>query len=270
MAERESRPSRTASSGVLGLVAALLLSGCFGDTRTTTVADPSGGGAGLKAFAFEEMKKQARRTCAAVPRDILATGLLDRSDAPPAGNDPSSYNDNNLALLYVEDIRISPIRLQTAAYDGCRVGLRDQARALRARNLDPGRVAFQDAGAKLTCPARLVDDDSPEICTLAFEDVAMRQCEDRGPGGFDLMASGISCRAARQLRLPLGSRTFSSYRRAGEGVYRPWLATGRFTDPKPTEPIGWTCWHRWDPETPQGGVRHVCWSGSAIVLFKIG
>ena len=116
----------------------------------------------------------------------------------------------------------------------------------------------------------MIDGPSAETCTLAFEDVAMRQCEDRGPGGFDVMTSGISCRDARRLRLPLGSRTFSSYRRAGEGVYRPWLATGRFTNPKPTEPMGWTCWHRWNPQAPEGGTQHVCWSGSAVVLFKIG
>ena len=106
-------PGRRTSSGVLGLIAALLLSGCFGQTDATTTADSSGGRARLKAFAFKETRKQARRTCAAVPREALAAGFLARSEAPPAGRDPARYDDNFLALLHVEHIRLNPIRLQT-------------------------------------------------------------------------------------------------------------------------------------------------------------
>jgi hypothetical protein len=225
----------------------------------------------LKAFAFRETEKLARRTCSSVPRSILAAGFLSRSASPPAGRDPSRYDNNYTALLYVADVDINPIRLQTAAYNGCITGLRNQVRETTATpDLGTPRTAFAEGGAKTTCPATVVEEETRTTCTLAFEDVAVRDCADRGPGGFDVMASGISCAEARGLRLPLGSRTFSSYRRAGEDVYSPWLATGRFTDPNPTEPIGWTCWHRWDPEAPQGGIRHVCWNGDAVALFKIG
>lgn len=253
-----------------GLGGGLLLSGCFGDTSTTTVSASTDGRARLKAFAFQEMRKQAKRTCASVPRGVLTASFLGRSSAPPAGADPGRYDDNYLALLYVEDIDINPIRLQTAAYNGCLIGLHHQTKAAESRSVDAPPDVLADGGAKTTCPGELVGAASPETCTLAFEDVVMTHCGDRGPGGFNLMASGITCAETRQLRLPLGGGGAPSYRRAFEGVYRPWLATGGFVNPKPTEPIGWTCWHRWDPEAPQGGVRHVCWNGAATVLFKIG
>lgn len=129
---------------------------------------------------------------------------------------------------------------------------------------------FVDRGGKTTCPASVSETDSRAICKLVVEDLGMTRCADHGPGGFDVMASGVSCAQARQLRLPLGIRGFSSYRRPGEGVFRPWLATGPLADPSPVRAIGWTCWHRWDPAAPDGGIRNVCWSDSAIVLFKQG
>ena len=39
---------------------------------------------------------------------------------------PAQWTDNYVALAYAEDVKISPIRLQQAAYDGCRAGLRAQ------------------------------------------------------------------------------------------------------------------------------------------------
>lgn len=52
-------------------------------------------------------------------------------------------------------------------------------------------------------------------------------------------------------------------------MYRPWLASGTFADPKPTEPTGWTCWQEYDPES-RIGIQHLCWKGPAMVVFKTG
>lgn len=118
------------------------------------------------------------------------------------------------------------------------------------------------------CPAR-VTGDRVRPCILVFRDARLRECGDGGPGGFDVMASGISCDGARHLRVSLGARGFSSFRRPGEAIYRPWLATGTFSDAEAVRPIGWTCWKRWDPTSKvEDGIRNVCWSDrGAIVLF---
>jgi hypothetical protein len=126
-----------------------------------------------------------------------------------------------------------------------------------------------ETGARISCPASINPDGQRGTCTLAYEQVALDQCEGKGGGGFDVAASGIPCTEARQLRYTLGSLGFSSYRRRGEGVYRPWLASGKYTNPKPIEALGWTCWHQWNPKAGTG-IQYVCWKGQATVLFKTG
>ncbi len=82
------------------------------------------------------------------------------------------------------------------------------------------------------------------------------------------MAGGVSCAVARDLRLPADGFP-THYARAGEALYRPWLAAGKFTKPKPQQPIGWTCLQSYDPKGSLGGVRHVCWNETGgVVLFN--
>ena len=68
-------------------------------------------------FAYAEMERQARRTCARVPREELVSAF----DGPPG-----ELSDNDIALLYAETVKINPIPLQRAAYDGCIDGLKRQ------------------------------------------------------------------------------------------------------------------------------------------------
>jgi hypothetical protein len=118
------------------------------------------------------------------------------------------------------------------------------------------------------CPAA-VTGGRARPCTLVFRDALLMRCGDKGPGGFDLMASRVSCERARRLRVSLGARSFSSWGRPGEAIYRPWLATGTVSNAEPVRAIGWTCWKRWDPTSKiEAGIRNVCWSDDgAIVLF---
>lgn len=134
-------PARSGRAAIGACVlAAIVASGgaCEGEPETTTVQrDTSGAGLGhLKALAFREMREQSERTCYAVPRAVLARAFLRLSDAPAFGRDPVAYvrgptADNNLGLLYAEDIDMNPIRLQSAAYMGCIVGLETRARERR-------------------------------------------------------------------------------------------------------------------------------------------
>jgi hypothetical protein len=109
----------------MAAIGAVVLAGCDETARTTTTVARVGPTqvAKLKAFAFRETRLQARRTCAAVPRMVLTRAFARRSEDPPFGDDVASYDNNAIALLYVEDIAISPIRLQSAAYEGCTAGL---------------------------------------------------------------------------------------------------------------------------------------------------
>lgn len=143
----------------LSLVAVVgALAACSGETHTTTVTSKTPGGGGkLKAFAFSEMKKQARRTCASVPREVLTEAFAERSSDLPFGEHLRRYDDNAIALLYVEDIDINPIRLQSAAYKGCLAGLEDQAvaspsvvvPALRGKSLSAAQVAGTRSGVSV-------------------------------------------------------------------------------------------------------------------------
>lgn len=135
---------------------------CSGETQTTTVTSTTPGGtAELKAFAFSETKKQARRTCASVPREVLTAAFAERSSDLPFGEDLRRYDDNAIALLYVEDIDINPIRLQSAAYKGCLAGLEDQASpsvvvpALKGKSLSAARTAGARSGVSVAEGASL-------------------------------------------------------------------------------------------------------------------
>ena len=99
------------------------LAACGEDTQTTTVTSKQPvevGNRDLQRFAYRETRAQARKTCENVPRDVLARafgkGVEFRSGSP--------LDNNGIALRYVKDMKISPIPLQRAAYDGCILGLR--------------------------------------------------------------------------------------------------------------------------------------------------
>ena len=86
-----------------------------------TVPSPRGR---LRAFAYREMRRQSARTCRFVPRKVLARAFARASIDPElAGAPPAEATDDYLALWYAENVRIHPIRLQQAAYDGCLAGL---------------------------------------------------------------------------------------------------------------------------------------------------
>ena len=90
--------------------------------RTVTVDAKANG-----RFAYRETERQARKTCSAVPRSLLAAAFRSVS------SDRKAYRgrpltDNDIALLYAEDVRIRPVPLQRAAYDGCLDGLRQPRR----------------------------------------------------------------------------------------------------------------------------------------------
>ena len=75
------------------------------------------------------MRKLSRKTCRLVPRDVLSRAFGGASDDPRLGGsrDPTEWTDHYVALAFAEDVEIHPIRLQQAAYDGCKAGL-DAAR----------------------------------------------------------------------------------------------------------------------------------------------
>lgn len=123
----------------LPVLAALSLSGCLGDDEPgrsagatgtaprTTTAPEVDHFAYLEDFAHREMHRQARRTCRSVPRAVLARAVARESSDPRKG-DPRTYDDNWIATLYAEDVRIEPVPLQRAAHEGCLAGLRDARR----------------------------------------------------------------------------------------------------------------------------------------------
>lgn len=120
----------------LGCTVGVVLAGCSGEAETGTitgskearrshsqaarVATPST----LTSFAYSQMEKQSRKTCRVVPRRVLAQGFARAGDPNLGGSkDPAGWSDHYVALSYAEDVKISPIRLQQAAYDGCMTGL---------------------------------------------------------------------------------------------------------------------------------------------------
>jgi predicted small lipoprotein YifL len=73
-----------------------------------------------RQFAMSETRRLARRLCKQVPPRTLSRYLGD------AGVPGHSTDPNYVALGLARDIRISPIPLQRAAYDGCGHGVRSQ------------------------------------------------------------------------------------------------------------------------------------------------
>jgi hypothetical protein len=98
--------------------------GCGGGETTTTVTTQSTEPVErLDRFAYGEVKEQAIKTCFLVPRQVLYRAFERGSSDRPGEIAKSAADDNGIALLYAEDVDISPIRLQQAAYDGCLSGL---------------------------------------------------------------------------------------------------------------------------------------------------
>ena len=87
-----------------------------------TAVEGSRGETDVERFAYRQMKWQSRKTCRIVPRKTLARAFADASDDAPIDK-PAALSDSHIALLFAEDVGISPIPLQRAAYDGCIEGL---------------------------------------------------------------------------------------------------------------------------------------------------
>jgi hypothetical protein len=101
--------------------------GCGGGETTTTVTAQSTAHAErLEWFAYREVKEHAIKTCSLVPRTVLYAAFERGSGDRPGEIAKSAADDNGIALLYAENVDISPIRLQQAAYDGCLSGLSRQ------------------------------------------------------------------------------------------------------------------------------------------------
>lgn len=100
-----------------------------GDDARVTAAQPSEKAtssvttARLRDFAYRQMEKQSEKTCRIMPRKALARAFGEASGDPVHVQEPASASDNYVALWYAEDVRIRPVRLQQAAYDGCLAGL---------------------------------------------------------------------------------------------------------------------------------------------------
>jgi len=92
---------------------------------SSTRAADAGSSSRLKSFAYRQMKQLSRKTCRVVPREVLSRSFGRASDDPLLGgsSDPAEWTDNYVALAFAEDVKIHPIRLQQAAYDGCMAGL---------------------------------------------------------------------------------------------------------------------------------------------------
>jgi hypothetical protein len=73
-----------------------------------------------RRFAMTETRRLARRICRHVPPRTLSHFLGD------AGSPGHSSEPNYVALGLARDVRIRPIPLQRAAYDGCAHGVRAQ------------------------------------------------------------------------------------------------------------------------------------------------
>jgi hypothetical protein len=114
----------------VAVAATLALAACGGDeeqVRTVTVRDGATTKP-LERFAYAEMKAQARKTCAVVPRDVLIASFRRVSGDRESYLGRRRLTDNDIGLMYVEDVKISPIPMQRAAYDGCLEGLADARR----------------------------------------------------------------------------------------------------------------------------------------------
>src|SRR5687768_13814067 len=105
------------------VTAALPLAGCGGadDVRTVTVNDSQA----RNRYAYTEVERQATKTCALVPRDVLVESCR-RVSADRASYRGRRLTRNDIALLYAEDVGMNPLPLQRAAYDGCIEGLKRQ------------------------------------------------------------------------------------------------------------------------------------------------
>lgn len=131
-----------------------------------------------------------------------------------------------------------------------------------AESRPPGPVT---GGSKSRCPAAFADGGGRATCTIAQTAVELRECADRGPGGFDVRVHGISCREGRALRLPF-SAPGAGFAGARDVIYRPWVAEGPVSDPTPLRPTGWTC----RADYGRVDVQFTCWRKESVLVFKIG
>lgn len=125
-------------------------------------------------------------------------------------------------------------------------------------------LRFADDGAKFeSCSDGVAGQPARSPCVVAYEVPEFRKCPDVGSGGgTDIEASGVPCSRAQALRLPAGGFPIRGYAKPVENVFRPWIASGRFTDPSPERAIGWTCAQNFDPRGTLDGVRYLCWNDS--------
>lgn len=114
--------SRMRSTLLSALAGVCLFTACGGGEVDQSVTESSQASSSetrrVSGFAMREMRQLARRTCSAVPAQVLAKSLSDSNRAK------SDTTPNGIALGYVRDIDISPIPLQRAAYNGCESGVK--------------------------------------------------------------------------------------------------------------------------------------------------
>ncbi len=186
------------------LVTALLLAGCGGEpmTITTTVTTPIADEAAattqplqteiakrLIFVANREVRKLAIKTCGSFPQSALIEGF--------GGEKGVDYDANSIALqLYAAEVSISPIRLQEAAADGCRIGQGRRKRSGVAFRRGPVIHGFNDV---LATPGGLTNSQLEE----GTFDVATGTCR------YDRFASQIGWEVRCESQEGDQARTFT-------------------------------------------------------------
>jgi hypothetical protein len=121
-----------------------------------------------------------------------------------------------------------------------------------------------DWDIKVACPEEIRIVDRP-TCRLIAGRVKFTDCH-RPPVAHDVRVSGISCRDAFDLLLPLGHETiFGRYKESRQGLYRPAVAT--YTQPFKIRSTGWTCWGDFDLHRSYA-IQYVCWRGRDVLTFR--
>jgi hypothetical protein len=125
-----------------------------------------------------------------------------------------------------------------------------------ASDLDGGAASTSEQERVAPVDRRAVGELSQAAINSGFDKLRLTSCPGRlTVGGFDGWVAGLSCDEVGDLFLALGD-PIGRYNESKEVVYRPRAA----------EVAEWTCWARFDVRDAE--VRHVCWTDTAIVLFK--
>jgi hypothetical protein len=140
----------------------------------------------------------------------------------------------------------------------------------------PGKTARPSASiprsrispVKTTCPPDITGGNRSSVCKVAQVSLPLSHCSDSGPGGYDVLVSGISCEEGRSLRRPF-VHFFRHVHDVRESVYSVWTARGPLGHLVPVKATRWRCWAGLDPEGSVG-IWHACWRGSGLLLFKFG